>query len=171
MAIFIRGNSSEIGLETKLMRKIPNEQFPKRPKLAMEIAEKLILSKNPNYKTRRLNGTYNCIGLIFSSRRTGIDPMYFDIIASDDGYRMVSNISDVLPGDIAVYSLIKTGKVEHIGLIVSKAINLNTGHTNITVLSQIGRDGEYFHDHDDYPKGIIEIVGDLDCKFWTEREL
>lgn len=61
---------------------------------------------------------YNCHGLVFASRRTGI----FEVeeiykILKEDNYTEV-NPNDVLPGDIVLYFSVD-GDIEHSGVVVS----------------------------------------------------
>lgn len=67
---------------------------------------------------------YNCHGLTFASRRTGIDrsDMVHKIL-SEDGYKKIDNIDDVLPGDIVIYYG-ENGDIEHSGIVVTKPVGI-----------------------------------------------
>jgi len=62
---------------------------------------------------------YNCHGLVFASRRTGIsNTEEIQKIIKDDKYIEVE-LNNVLPGDIVLYYSLD-GDIEHSGLVVSK---------------------------------------------------
>lgn len=61
---------------------------------------------------------YNCHGMTFASRRTGIhDPAMLHLILEDDNYSEVAP-KDVLPGDVIIY-FSNDGDLEHSGIVVS----------------------------------------------------
>ncbi len=61
---------------------------------------------------------YNCHGLTFGSRRTGIyDPSVVELILKDDAYVDVPE-DRVLPGDIILY-IGEDGDIEHSGIVVT----------------------------------------------------
>ncbi|WP_157447575.1 hypothetical protein [Chthoniobacter flavus] len=63
---------------------------------------------------------YNCHGLTFASRRTGIsDSAALRQILEEDGYEEVK-IENVLPGDVILYFDPETGDFEHSGIVVSR---------------------------------------------------
>jgi hypothetical protein len=107
------------------------------------------------------------MGLVFASRRTGIDPDQFNLIAVDDGYRKLPVVGDAIPGDLAVYLVGE--EVRHVGLVLSVTANVATASHDIVVLSQFGRDGEYIHALDDLPEGLA-IGGQPKTSIWTERD-
>ncbi len=62
---------------------------------------------------------YNCHGLVFASRRTGIDDTEeIYKILKDDNYTEIL-LADVLPGDIIIY-FSSNGDAEHSGVVISK---------------------------------------------------
>lgn len=67
----------------------------------------------------RPTAVYNCHGLTFASKRTGIhetEEVYK--ILKDDNYKEVS-LNEVLPGDIILY-FSSDGDIEHSGVIISE---------------------------------------------------
>ena len=84
------------------------------------------------------------------------------MILEDDGYYEISPV-EVVPGDIVVYSKPPV-VISHVALAVSNVPELSDGSSNIRVLSQWGRDGEYFHDYRDVPYWLGTPV-----KFYSER--
>lgn len=93
--------------------------------------------------TSRSNPTpvYNCHGLVFASRRTGIsNAEEIKKIIKDDKYNEISPV-DLLPGDIVLYYS-QNGDIEHSGVVVSKPdINLHLPF----VCSKWGKYGEMIH--------------------------
>jgi hypothetical protein len=70
------------------------------------------------HRPTRACHTYNCHGLTFASRRTGIsDGAEVQKILTDDGYQQVQ-YRDVSPGDIVIYVSVDTNEIEHSGIIV-----------------------------------------------------
>jgi len=62
-------------------------------------------------------GRYNCHGMTFAGRRTGIwEPLVVRQILADDGYEEVRP-SEVMPGDIILY-FTANGDVEHSGVVL-----------------------------------------------------
>jgi hypothetical protein len=62
--------------------------------------------------------TYNCHGLTFACRRTGIsDSAEVQKILTHDGYQEVQR-KDLLAGDIVIYVSVDTNEIEHSGIIV-----------------------------------------------------
>src|ERR1700722_17323633 len=60
---------------------------------------------------------YNCHGLTFAARRTGIsDPAQVQRILNDDGYRKLTFNEPPISGDIAVYY--EAGDIVHSGIVV-----------------------------------------------------
>ena len=83
---------------------------------------------------------YNCHGLTFASRRTGIhDPAVLSLILEDDRYREVP-LTDVLPGDVILYHN-RLGDIEHSGVVASKPGAIGIPY----VFSKWGKFMEVFH--------------------------
>jgi hypothetical protein len=65
-------------------------------------------------------GGYNCFGMLFASRRTGIfDDEEVESIFGDDGYRRIDDLREVCVGDIAIYRTRPSGAIAHGGRVVS----------------------------------------------------
>jgi len=70
------------------------------------------------HRPTRACHTYNCHGLTFASRRTGItDSAEVQKILTHDGYEPVQRV-DISPGDIVIYVSLETNEIEHSGIIV-----------------------------------------------------
>ena len=87
-------------------------------------------------------GQYNCHGLSFATRRTGIyDRTEVEKILHEDGYREI-HPSKALPGDVILY-LAEDGDAEHSGLVVSAPDKLMLGVPQ--VISKWGKYSEFIH--------------------------
>jgi hypothetical protein len=84
---------------------------------------------------------YNCHGMTFASRRTGIyEATVVKQVIVEDGY-VVINANDVLPGDVIIYYS-SDGDVEHSGIVVSK---IDSQLYVPQVLSKWGKFSEIIH--------------------------
>ena len=151
-----------LALDTKLGKRIPNEKPAPQPEDTMAFRRDIVLEKHPNVKVRSLSAEYNCVGMVFAARRTAIDPKHVVQILQEDGYKQVHHESDLTVGDVVVY---KNGnEIGHVGIIAWISTAIEPPTRDITVLSQWGLHGEYFHDIDD----IDADYGDQK-EFWTDR--
>lgn len=105
---------------------------------------------------------YNCVGMIFSSRRAWIEIDELEQILADDFYRKIS-MAQLDAGDIVIYT--RNGTRTHIGLIIFIEREANEIR-NIVVLSKWGADGEIEHDLQIVPKGY-----GFPTEFWSEKIL
>ncbi|MDX1984553.1 MAG: hypothetical protein SFV51_30055 [Bryobacteraceae bacterium] len=137
-------------------------QEKQRPYEAMMAAKKISLEGHGRRQLRSLNATYNCVGMVFANRRTCIDADHVPMILKDDGYVEVLDLEKVVAGDVIVYEDPQTCEVLHVGRVVSNQKIFS--ERQIRILSQFGRDGEYFHDHTDIP----QVYG-KHFKFYSER--
>jgi hypothetical protein len=102
------------------------------------------------------------MGMVFANRRTCIDPEYLDRIIKEDGYRPITEESELSVGDVVVYK--SSGQVVHVGLVALIQPVIGEGRWEITVLSQWGRTGEYFHSLADVHANFGE-----QSEYWTDR--
>lgn len=151
-----------IELATREGSFIPNvrrrEQLPVRMKAAWDIWKK----KHATLALRSLSSSYNCVGMLFASRRTWVEPDHLGTILREDGFRKIA-VSEVVLGDIVVYRD-ASGGFAHVGLVLSKTPDVEHASWKVSVLSQWGIDGEYFHDANDVP----DLLG-TPQEYWTER--
>ena len=152
-----------LSLATKEGTDIPNERRMELPPVRMQAARDLVLSKHPLAELRSLSATYNCMGLVFANRRTCIDPKHLQMILRDDGYTKTT-CKELQPGDIVVYRD-DDGNATHVGIVFKIEINLIDADRKIIVLSQWGRDGEYFHPVNE----VNELLGNP-TEYWTDRQ-
>lgn len=120
-------------------------------------------SEHRQIRLRSLASEYNCMGMVFASRRTSIDVEHMERILQDDGYRRIAP-EFVMLGDLIVYRD-QHGVAQHVGLVCKHDPDVARAGWNTEVLSQWGHDGEYLHSAGDVPA----IYGDAH-DFWTDRE-
>ena len=99
------------------------------------------------------NPIYNCHGLVFASKRTGIHRSdVFQTILDDDGYTEIER-EDVLPGDVALYYN-EDGDIEHSAIVTSEPDkNLKIPQ----VVSKWGRYKEAVHAANDCPYTFFNV--------------
>ena len=68
-----------------------------------------------------------------------------------------------MPGDVVVYRD-EEGFVVHVGLVTEVETNVKEATWEVSVLSQWGGDGEYFHRIDD----VSPLLG-KPTEYWTDR--
>jgi hypothetical protein len=106
-------------LETRKQQAIGNNYFRGRSEAGDSLRIADFRQQYPNAKHRPVGPSraYNCHGLTFGARRTGINsPSEINKILSDDGYRRLEFSEVVHPGDIAIY--IKEAEISHSGMVV-----------------------------------------------------
>lgn len=99
-----------------------------------------------NYNLAKFKGqpssTYNCHGLTFASKRTGIySDDEIEKILKDDSYIEVKNEKEVLPGDVIIYY--ENNKITHSGIVID--VRLDNLLVSITVLSKWAKFKEVIH--------------------------
>jgi hypothetical protein len=119
------------------------------------------LAVGPDVLMRSASSRYNCMGMVFGSRRTAIDTDQWDLIRQDDEYRLLRPGEAPVLGDLVVYR--KGGRVVHVGMVAEVRLTLN-GTPSVTILSQWGFSGEYRHPVNQVPPGFGAAV-----EYWTER--
>ncbi len=141
--ILLRGS---IRTETRLGKNIENH-FDRSPLGPGKVAQcqgwKL---KHPGALHARggASSSYNCHGLTFASRRTGIEnPRVVEEIVQHDDYVRVPR-NEVLPGDIVIY-VDDQGDISHSGIVVEVM------QLAVKVLSKWGECHEVIHNMNDCP--------------------
>ena len=155
---------AELPLATKAGTQIPNERKKlDPPPVSLASRADSILRAHPTAKIRSLTTRYNCMGLVFGNRRTIIHPNYLEMILREDEYNRTT-LEELKHGDVVVYRDSR-GQVSHVGLV--SCVESGNGETGrrVTVLSQWGQAGEYFHHMDD----VHEELG-RPTEYWTDRK-
>ncbi len=156
-------DNAAIKLATRNGRWIMNERRNEWAPAELRAAANSCEREHPNATLRSSTAVYNCMGLVFASRRTWVDINQLGIIVEDDGYEKLANPNEVQIGDIALYKY--EGEVTHVGIIVRSESIGTTGTPVITVLSKWGVAGEYVHSVHDVP----DVYGEAE-EYWTERK-
>ena len=149
-------------LETKQGNHIPNEiQSEQLPEVIKDRIKKHS-SAHSSAKLRSASSTYNCMGMIFASRRSWIETDHLNLIFTDDDYTKLSSFIYAELGDIVVYY--NDENAVHVAIIIEITLDASIGQRNFRVLSQWGLACEWLHDIDDVPQelGIPKEV-------WTDR--
>lgn len=102
---------------------------------------------------------YNCVGMIFASRRAFIEIDYIYDILEHDGYRGIGR-NAVTAGDVVVYK--DSGQPTHVALVIETV--LVGSSVSIKVLSKWGKDGELEHLVENVPPQLGRPL-----EFFTER--
>lgn len=147
-----------LALQTKCRWDIPNAPLLARSPAEMKTAYAIHKKEHLTLRLRSMRSEYNCVGLVFGSRRTAVDIEDVLKIFADDGYRSISN-DEAQNGDVVLYETRKGPA--HVGVLWDR---LDPLLKIPVVLSQWGLDGEYFH--------AIEDVNDewrYRISIWTER--
>ena len=162
-----RGNflvGGQLPLATRLGQTIPNDRRMEHHPARLQAARTIVLQSHPSARTRSLTAVYNCMGMVFATRRTWVEPEYLQLILEDDEYHRLADPGQTMPGDVVVYRD-DQGTVVHIGLVAEVNTNLREGTRELVVLSQWGADGEYFHRADD----VSPLLG-TPAEYWSDRK-
>ncbi len=142
---------------------IPNERraeiTPEQRRAAVEMHK-----DRSTARLRSMTAVYNCMGMVFATRRTWIDTQYLERILVEDGYSRLSGVGEAITGDVVVYR--RKSEVSHVGLIIAVEPRIADGSREILVLSKWGAVGEYIHPVNDVPV----LLGDP-VEYWSERRL
>lgn len=158
------GDRADLPLATRRGRHISNERRIESPPARLRAAVELINKNWPSAKLRSATSVYNCMGLIFASRRTWIDPGFLIDILADDEYIKLAGIQEVQIGDVVIYRDRGDNSISHIGIVLKKDPVISTASWNIIIISQWGADGEYIHPIQEVPYYLGDPV-----EYWTDR--
>lgn len=175
--LLIGSPKDSIVLQTSKGSRIRNERrLAVDPYSRAELAE--VVRQHRGWEVRRpVCPTYNCAGMVWASRRTGIYQLPdYQLIRNDDGYRDTSMV-DLQAGDLAVYRSGLSGDINHVGVILQlrptnpTELWLDKFHPRQDhvpyVLSKLGDSGdEVMHHYYDWPHVEVHRV-----EFWTERPM
>jgi len=129
----------------------------------MDVARAYVESISPEIEMRSLSSQYDCVGLVFASRRTAIGTESLQMILNDDGYRLVRK-EQVKRGDLVVYRKQQAREITHLAIVWRIEINIVDVTRQFHCLSQWGEDGEYFH-----PEDAVSPWFGTYREYWAER--
>ena len=134
--------TKSIALQTRKCTDITNSQITQIDERDYEVQMEKLKAKHIGISIRpkTISGIYNCHGMTFASRRTGIETLTWGIL-KEDNYENVKN-SDILAGDTVLY-LSNSGEIEHSGMVLSMDGDKNLA--SIFVLSKWGSGSEVIH--------------------------
>ena len=163
------GDPKALPLATRQRRHIPNVMKEEEPPAVMKTAIELYNATRPDAKLRSATATYNCMGMVFASRRTWVAPEHLtpvlDNILADDGYRRLADSRDVKVGDLVVYREPDSREASHVGVVASKERDISTASWKIRVMSKWGAYAEYLHAMEHVPLALGQP-----SEFWTDRK-
>lgn len=149
----IFASEESIRLETRKGNEIENSQATDIDRL--EISHfYAVIKKHPRAIQRvGLMPLYNCHGMTFACKRTGISDNYtINLILEDDNYKEIAK-ENIMAGDIVLY-ISENGDYEHSGIIVSEPDK----HTPFPrVVSKWGRGPEMIHYLHDCPYSSVFV--------------
>ena len=156
-----------IPLFTRTGREIPNLQDLD---VRREKAELCVRRYRERYQAAEIRrwptGQYNCHGMTFASRRTGIwadAPRLVRLILEDDGYRRIGP-TEVREGDLVVYH--EGDTIEHTGVILAvETDDRLIGGQALRVMSKWSWGGEYVH----YVKDCPYAGPGWSVTYWSDR--
>jgi len=156
---------SSIPLATRRKRWILNRQRQEIPPGKRRAIDARWSSAHPDARLRSsATATYNCVAMVFASRRTWVNTDQIAAILSDDGYKKVDEFHHIDIGDLVTYHDNADGGVTHIGIIMAHQRMPDGGQHAIEVMSKWGAAGEYLHKLEDVPDDYGEAA-----HFWTDR--
>lgn len=151
---------SAIRLATRRNSYIPNSRRRPRNPASMQAAVRSLTTDRR--KLRSAASEYNCVGLVFASRRTWVDTDQLNKIFEEDEYRQI-RVEDAQPGDVIVYRD-RDKQMVHVGILQNREPDVARAAWNLTVVSQFGADGEYIHEIAD----VVPLLG-TPTEAWTDR--
>lgn len=140
-------------------------KLPRNPKL-VGLQSKISKQWRQNPEIRSTsNFPYNCVGMVFASRRAYIEIDHVLNILKYDYYKRIER-SMVMVGDVVLYKNEK--EITHVGLIVQVSTLGST--KDFKVLSKWGEEGEFLHFLEDVPEPYGETTEFYTERFWEEQE-
>ena len=106
---------------------------------------------------------YNCVGMVFASRRFWIEDEHIKTILDEDSYRRIAREQVVL-GDVAIYAF--RGERVHVGVVVEILQELGRRTSRFKVMSKWGLLPEFIHFEGAVPEQFEKV-----SEFYTDRLL
>ena len=156
-----RGDNRYIDLATKRRSPIKNVRDPGISPDQLQFQIKSFREKIPLARLRSVLQGYDCMGLVFATRRTMVGTDQLTMILTEDEYHQI-DATDLYFGDVVIYKYPQEREAAHVGL-VSHFEDSQLGRV-VFVISKWGAGPEYVHPIDDVP----EQFG-IPVEFWTDR--
>jgi hypothetical protein len=157
-------DNNAVRLGTRRTRHVKNEMRLEAPRELLRIDLEKCRSLHPFAEMRSVTNRYNCVGMVFATRRTWVEPEYVPLFLNDDDYRRLPSLQEAEIGDIVVYKT-ESGEIAHVGIVAIRDQNVATGTTTFKILSKWGPWAEFVHDPDD----VLPNFGQL-AEVWTDRK-
>lgn len=135
--------------QTRKGNNIKNNQDKVPPVFGQLLEVRDLKQKHPFVTLRgKINSLYNCHGMTFASKRTGIYelPELNKILIEDEYWEV--DLKDILPGDIVLYYS-EQGDIEHSGFVID--VNDNGHIRTPKIISKWGPTWEVIHFIQDCP--------------------
>ncbi|MCW3109625.1 MAG: hypothetical protein JWQ09_4131 [Segetibacter sp.] len=133
---------NSIALQTRKCTNIANSQITNiaEAEIALEMSKFREQFLGITLRPNTISGIYNCHGMTFASRRTGIDIIDWSVIKEDNYERLENN--NILAGDLVLY-ISDSGEIEHSGMVLSNI--KDNPLSSLFVLSKWGSGSEVIH--------------------------
>jgi hypothetical protein len=141
----------------------PDEPVPAYSSDIIRIRANDLMVQHPNKLTIRSvsSYSYNCVGMIFASRRAYIEITHINRILREDGFHQIS-INEITVGDIVLYKF--RSQPSHVAIVTG--VTGSIGHKiDVRVLSKWGLDAEFEHFMENVPRATLGEP----AEFYTER--
>ncbi len=127
----------------------------------MQLRAQVLMNERGGLTLRSVDGySYNCVGLIFASRRYWIEIDYIYELFEADGYTNIQR-NDVIEGDVVLY--LNDNEPVHVALIIE--VEMVGQERSIKVISKWGKDAEFIHFAENVPDNLGRPV-----QFYTDRK-
>lgn len=155
MAIIIGGSTTRLDLCTTMAKPIDNEQFLEMSHCEFGQCEELDKQYRGSVTIRSpVSPIYNCHGLTFASRRTGVfENTVLEQILKEDHYMEIDR-NNVLAGDVILYYG-EDGDIEHSGVVIEPPIEEKLNVPK--VYSKWGKYAEVIHLANNCPYNFSEV--------------
>jgi hypothetical protein len=157
-------DANSVLLGTLRTRHIRNERRPEWKPADLREGVAICKKSFPDLITRSVTAIYNCVGMVFATRRTWVDTSLVYKLLADDGYERLTSIDDAQVGDVAVYKT-STGTVMHVGVFIEKNADVQRARFSFRILSKWGPWAEFIH----RPDEVFPAWGTL-SEVWTDRK-
>jgi hypothetical protein len=118
----------------------------------------------PKVELRSFTHLYNCVGMVFASRRAWIESTDLERVLKADGYRQLGGPGEVVRGDLVLYRGLSDKEYSHVAVVLARYVVEEENELGIMALSKWGQEGEYIHKAEQVPPHC-----GAPREYWTER--